>query len=288
HVVGDFARSDQLCDKFLQDFPQSPLRPKVYFREAENAYFTAVNAGKNPNLPNRAQELAKLFEEASKRFQFVIDKFPEFERISLARYSLAMTLIQKGEHDKAVAVLEAIPAPDRTGEFALTTYILADCLILLTPMRAEDAVAAGKVQEQLQAAVQLLDGFVGGNAQAPEAPEALLKLGYCQQRLAVILAAPPEKQAAIQAARTAYEKLQQQYGKAPQAQQAVFERAKVLFLAGDRGGAMNEMRRFLQPPLQDSTVAPMAVIRLATLLREQNQFAEAAKVLDDCRKKHEP
>src|SRR4029077_7578415 len=75
--------------------------------------------------------------------------------------------------------------------------------------------------------------------------------------------------------------------KAPQAQQAVFERAKCLLLAGDRGGAMNEMRRFLQPPLQDSTVAPMAVIRLATLLREQNQSAEAAKVLDECRKKHE-
>jgi cellulose synthase operon protein C len=287
HLVGDFAKSDQICDRFLQEFPQSPLRPKVYFRKAENAYFIAINASKNPNLPNRAQEMAKLFDEAGKRFQFVIDKFPEFERISLARYSLAMAMIQKGEHEKAVSVLEAIPAPDRTGELALTPYILADCLIRLTPLKAEDAVAAGKVQEQLQAAAQLLDSFVGSNAQAPEAPDALLKLGYCQQRLAVILAAPPEKQAAIQAGRVAYEKLQQQYPKAPQAQQAVFERAKCLLLAGDRGGAMNEMRRFLQPPLQDSTVAPMAVIRLATLLREQNQSAEAAKVLDECRKKHE-
>jgi TolA-binding protein len=288
HLVGDFAKSDQMCDKFLQEYSQSPLRPKVYFRKAENAYFTAITASKNPNLPNRAQELAKLFDEAGKRFQFVIDKFPEFERINVARYSLAMTCIQKGEHEKAVSVLEAIAAPDRTGELALAPYILADCLIRLTPLKAEDAVAAGKVQEQLQAAAQLLDSFVGGNAQAPEAPDALLKLGYCQQRLAVILAAPPEKQAAIQAARVAYEKLQQQYPKAPQAAQAVFERAKCLLLAGDRGGAMNEMRRFLQPPLQDSAVAPMAVIRLAALLREQNQSAEAAKVLDDCRKKHEP
>jgi TolA-binding protein len=285
HLAGDLPRSDQICEQFLKTFPQSPLRPAVAFRQAENSYFAAVNVAKNQNAPKAERD--KAFDAAAARFAALIEKYPEFERISLARYSLAVCHLQKGDFEKAHDVLENIPAPDRTGELAIVPYQLASCLIKMAPLKAEDAVAAGKVQEQLQAAAELLNGFVGSNPQAAETPDALLKMGHCHQRLFAVLAQPPEKQAALQAARAAYEKLMNEYKTSLLVPQAVMERARCMALAGDRGGAMNELRRFTQQPLQSAPVAPMALLRLATLYREQNQPAEAAKVLDEARKKHE-
>jgi TolA-binding protein len=285
HLAGDYQRSDQICDQFLKTFPQSPLRPAVAFRQAENSYFVAVNLAKNPNAPKAERD--KAFDAAAARFQAIIDKYPEFERLSLARYSLAVCHIQKGNFEKAQEVLEAIPGPDRTGELAIVPYQLASCMMKLAPTRTDDAIAAGKLQELLQNAAQLLDGFTGANPQLPEVPDALLKLGHCQQRLFAVLAQPPEKQAALQAARAAYEKLMNQYKNDVRVPQAIMERARCMALAGDRGGAMNELRRFATQPLQSSSVAPMALLRLATLHREQNQPVEAAKVLDEARKKHE-
>jgi TolA-binding protein len=288
HLAGDYPRSDQVCERFLKDFPQSPLRGAVAFCRAENAWFAALAAEKNPNYPNRPTELPKLFDEAAKRFQVVIEKYPEFERVNVARYSLGLTYHRKGEFDKAEQTFDSIAAPDRVGDLALTSYLLADCLMRLAPAKVgDDAIAAGKLQEQLQAAAQLLESFAGANPQSPEAPDALLKLGHCQQRLATVLANPQEKAAALQAARQAYEKLLAQYGKDTRVPQAVFERAKCIAQAGDRGGAMNELRKFSQAPLQDAPIAPLALLRLAVLHREQNQAAEAVKVLDACRKKYE-
>lgn len=287
HLAGDYPRSDQVCSKFMIDYPQSPLRAAVAFRQAENAYFTAVGAAKKPDLPNRATELPKLFEEAAKRFQLVIDKFPEFERVSLARYSLGVCRIQQGDYEKALPALESIPLPERVGDLVLTPYLLADCLIRTAPADAEDAAAAGKLLQQLQSAAQLLDGFAASNPQAAEAPDALLKYGHCQQRLAQLLAQPQETNAAIQAARTAYDKFAQQYAQHARVPEAVFERAKVKLLANDVGGAQNDLRLFLNGQFQNTAIAPMVVIRLATLHRQQNQPAEAVKVLEECRKKHE-
>lgn len=283
HLAGDFARSDQVCDQFMKSFPQSPLRAAVLFRQGENAYFVAVNAAKSAPRP----EVEKAFDEAAKRFQVLIEKYPEFDRMSLARYSLAICFIQKNEFEKAVAAMEAIPAPDRGGDLALVPYQLASCLLRLTPVKTDDAIVAGKAQEQLQNAAQLLDGFAAANPQRPETPDALLKLGHCHQRLAMLLAQPPEKQQAVQAARAAYEKLMTQFPKDTLMPQAVLERAKCMVLANDRGGAMNELRRFTQGELEKTPIAPMAVLRLAMLYREQNQPAEAVRALDECRKKHE-
>src|SRR5262249_42911971 len=159
---------------------------------------------KNQNAPKADRDRA--FDAAGARFQAIVDKYPEFDRLSLARYSLAVCHIQKGNYEKASEVLEAIPAPDRTGELAIVPYQLATCMIKLAPTKTDDAVAAGKLQELLQNAATLLDGFTNANPQSPDTPDALLKLGHCQQRLFGILAQPPEKQAALQAARAAYEK----------------------------------------------------------------------------------
>ena len=44
---------------------------------------------------------------------------------------------------------------------------------------------------------------------------------------------------------------------------------------------MNDLKQFAGGDKANSPVAPLAYIQLATLHREQNQFAEAAKVMED-------
>src|SRR5262249_56427865 len=61
HLASDYAASDQVCVAFRKAHPKSTLLPAVLFRYAENAYFTAQPAEKNPNLPNRDPELRRLY-----------------------------------------------------------------------------------------------------------------------------------------------------------------------------------------------------------------------------------
>jgi len=117
--------------------------------------------------------------------------------------------------------------------------------------------------------------------------DALLKLGYCHQKLAEVLAQPPEKAKELASARAAFEQLMQKFPQSPLQPQAVFERARCLAQANDVNGAINELRRFTNAPLKEAPVVPMANLRLATLLRRQNKAAEAATVLAACRQAHE-
>ncbi len=167
-------------------------------------------------------------------------------------------------------------------------YQLADCILRAAPAKADDAVAAGKLEESLQKAAGMLDAFAAGQPNSPQAPDALLKLGYCRQKLAGLLVQPPDQAKALGDARAAYELLLQKYPKSDQAPQATFERAKCLAQQKDVNGAMNELRRFTnQDPLKNSLVAPMAVLELATLLRGQNQAQQAADVLAAARQQWE-
>jgi TolA-binding protein len=287
HLAGDYPASDQLVGQFQNTYPKSSLLPAVLFRHAENAYFQALAAEKNPNLPNRVQELARLNDEVIKRYQAVADRFPEFPYVNLARQGVALGHYRKGDLEKAKDVLEGIPAADRSGEMAAVPYVLADCLIRLAPTKADDAVTAGKLQEQLKEASELLDGFVNAQPNSPQTPDALLKLGLCHQRLALLLVQPPERVKELGSARAAYERLMQQFPQNPLQPQAVLERAKCIALAGDVNGAVNELRRFTNDPLKQAPVAPLALLELATLLRGQNQAAQAADVLNQARQQHE-
>jgi TolA-binding protein len=286
HLAGDYPRSDQVATQFLQQFPESSLRVPVMFRLAENAYFVALIAEKKPDLPKA--ELAKLFDEAGKRYLAVIEKGGEFEKLSLARFGLAMCHFKKGEFDKARDVLEKIPVGERAGELAYTPYLLADCQLRQAPAGVAGAGETRKLLELLEQAAGNLDGFITANPKAPEVPDAMLKLGTCQMRQAAIIAVPAERAPILQAARTTFQKLTQQFPKEPQAAQAKMENAKCMSLAGDKGGAVNELRQFTADPWQNSPVAPFAVMALATLLREQNQFQPAADALAAARAKHEP
>jgi TolA-binding protein len=283
HLAGDYAASDQVCVQFQKAYPKSSLLAAVLFRQAENAHFLALAAEKNKNLPERD----KLNDEAARRYQAIVDKYPDFPFAGLARYGLAMTYYRKGDLEKTKEVLEAIPAGERTGELAQVPYLLADCHLRLAPTKVDDALSAGRAQEELKSAVELLDGFCNAQPAGSQTPDALLKLGHCYQRLAALIAEPQERGQLLTNARAAYEKLINQFPKHPLQGQAVFERAKCLAQSGDVGGAMNELQRFNQDPLKAAPGAPMALLRLATLLRGQNRAGDAANVLAQCRQQHE-
>jgi TolA-binding protein len=287
NLAGDYTESDRVCAVFRQKYPKSPLLPEVLFRHAENAYFAALTAEKNPNLPDRANTLAKMHDEVIKSYAVVIEKYPEFTHVSLARYGVAMGHYRKGELEKAIEVLKAIPDVDRTGELALVPYLQADCLIRTAPTRADDALAAGKLQEQLKEAIALLDAFAGAQPTGPQTPDALIKLGLCHQRMAALLDDKQEKAKSLAAARAAYERLTQQFPKHELSATALLERAKVI-AATDPNGAINELRRFQNDgTLKAAPVAPMALLQLATYLRGQNKAQEAADVLAKCRQENE-
>jgi tetratricopeptide (TPR) repeat protein len=257
--------------------------PLVLFRGAENAFARAEVARKQNNPAAVKQELT----EASKRYEEVIARFPEFDRVSRARYGLGLCHIAAEDWEKAATILDAIPAPDRNGDLAGVSFVLADCLIRTAPAKAEDALQDNILREKLGSAAGLLEGFVGANPKAPEAADALLKLGYCMKRLGSQYPPGNERNDALNKSRAAYERLAKEYPQSPLLGAAALERAKVLALQGDRGSAINSLRQFAGDPLQKSPVAPLAYITLATLLREQNQAPQAVQALQEARQKFE-
>ncbi|HBI42733.1 MAG TPA: hypothetical protein DDY78_07735 [Planctomycetales bacterium] len=288
HLAGDYAESDKACVRFRDAYPKSTLLPAMLFRYAENAYFSALAAEKLPSAPDRQRETAKWLDETIKRYQAVIEKYPEAVHVNLARYGLGMAYYQKGDLEKAREFLEAIPVGDRAGDLAVVPYQLADILIRLAPAKTDDAILAGKLEESMRTAGELLESFAASQPTGPQTPDALLKLGYCHQKLAGVLAQPPEQAKELAAARAAYEQLLQRFPQSAQFPQATFERAKCLAQQKDVNGAVNELRRFTNTDaLKNAPIAPMALLELATLLRSQNQPIPAADVLAQCRQQWE-
>ena len=192
HLAGDYNESDKTVTRFQEKFAKSILLPAVLFRWAENSYFRTLAAEKTANLPERVKALAVLHDETAKRYRVVIEKFPEFAKVNYARYGLGMTFYRKGDLEQAQKAFETIPQADRSGELATVPYLMADCLLRLAPTTVpDDALAVGKLEDQLKTAAELLDGFVTGQANHPHTRDGLLKLGFCYQRLAVLQGQPP-------------------------------------------------------------------------------------------------
>lgn len=280
HLAGDHGGSDSACVKFQERFPQGTLMPAVLFVYAENSFFRMMAAEKNPNAAERAKELPIIVAETVKRFQKVIEKYPEFPKINVARYSLGLTYYRTGDLTNALKALNEIPGPDRSGELAMASYLIGDCLLRQAPTAIpDDALAAGKLEEQLKSAAQALEAFIGGQPKDPNLPDALLRYGLCQQRLAGLVAQPQERAKKFNEARATYERLMRKetdFTASPlQTAQATFERAKCITLAGDMNTGINELRKFTNDPLKQSVVAPQAMLQLATWLRTLNRQAEA-------------
>ena len=283
HLAGDLQGSDARAAAFAQQFPQSPLLPSVLFRVAENQYARADKAGKE----NNAAAAKTGFADAAKKYEAVVAKFPEFERVQRARYGLALCHVAAADYEKAAEVLDRIPGPDRTGDLAAVPFVLADCLIRLAPAKADDALEDNKLREKLGKAADMLDAFVAANPKAPEAADALVKFGYCQKRLGIQLAPGNERNEALTKARAAFDRVAKDFPQSPVAGNAALERAQVLALVGDKGGAVNSLAAFANDPLAKSPVAPLAFVARATLLREQNQAGNAAGVMQDARTRFE-
>jgi tetratricopeptide (TPR) repeat protein len=265
--AGKYQESDLLCTQFQKAYPKSTLLPEVLFRHAENA---------------------GLQEAAGPRYQAVVERFRDFAHVNRARYGLALTHYRRGDYDKAREVLEVIPGPDRGGDLAVASYLLAECLLRLAPARADDALAAGRLEEQLKTATELLTGFANDPPEPPLAADALLRLGFCQQRQAALLANEEEKAKLRQTARATFERVLIDFPLHDAQPHAALERAKCLALTGALDPALRNLRRFTVEPLTRSPVAPLAVLQLATLLRgQENKTDEVIRLLTRCRQEHE-
>jgi TolA-binding protein len=286
HQAKEFNESDARCQAFFQKYPKSTLSAAVAFTFAENAYFRAAALEKTPPSPERTKQLASLYDECVKRANIVLQRYPEYPKILLVRHSVGLANYRKGDFEAAAKAWNDIPAPERAGELAIVPYLLADCVLRQTPTSLPadaDAIATGKLEEQLKTASELLEGFISANPKSASAADALLKFGQCQQRRAGLFSDAKDKQPMLASARSIYDKLIGAYANDPLAPQAIFERAKVMALQGDVNGAMNQMRRFSADPLRQTPVASVAAINLATFLRAQNKPVEAADLLHKVR-----
>jgi len=283
HLAGDLPASEARIALFKQQFPNSTLTPLVLFRAAENAYAKAEDLVKQ----NKPADAKAAFLDAATKYTEVVTKYPEFDRVNRAKFGHALCAVATEDWEKAIKVLESIPAAERSGDLAPVPYVLADCLIRTAPAKAEDALQDNVLREKLGAAAALLDAFVAANPRAEQTADAVLKTGYCYKRLAMQLQPGNERNEALGKARAAFEKLDNEFKRSPLVGTAHLERAKVLALQGDKGNAINALRQFANDPLQKSPVAPLGYIYLATLLREQNQAGPAAQALQEARNKFE-
>ncbi len=288
HLAGKVKESDDACTRFAQTYPKSPLLPGVLFRATENALAAAEAAYANPKLPNRDATLKPLYTEVITRSAKFLPAYPESPDINLVRHGLGLAHYRLGEFEKAAGVFKQIPAADRSGDNLTTSYFLADCLLRTSPEVTEDALSAGQLLEASNEVVKLLETFIASSPPtSPQIPDALVKLGDAQLRIASVLENEQERNKTLQLARQAYEKVSQQFPQHPVSPIAIYERARCLIAQKDVGGAMNEYRRFLQDPLKNSPIAPLAVLRLATMLRADKKPQDALDPLTQTRQQHE-
>ena len=287
HLAGKYPESDALCAEFERTYPKSTLLSAVLFRKAENAFLTAMATARDRN-PDVRRRAPAMLDEAITRYQRLLKDYPDFQYANLARQAMGTAYYEQGKCAEAVPVLQAIAEPDRTGALAGVPYLLADCFIRTLPERTDDALTAGRLIDQAGRAAKLLESFVAAQPKDdPQVADALLKLGYCRQRVGELLIDKELRTEALTQARTAYEGLMQQFPKDERAVMARFERAKVLALLGDAGNARNELRQFASGALLGSAVAPLAMIRYCSLTRSLGQAADAVKQLQQFRAQRE-
>ena len=107
HFAGQYAESDQAAQQFQSAYPQSPNLASVLFYSAENAAAPAANA--------KPADLPALYDNAIKRYQLVITRYPEFSQVNHARFGLATAQYRLGKYPEAAAVFTTIPAAGAWG-----------------------------------------------------------------------------------------------------------------------------------------------------------------------------
>lgn len=279
NLAGNYAESNRASVELQKAFPRSLLLSEVLFRQAENTAALARSAA--------TAEGDRLNDDALRQYRLVIERFPESLQVTQARLGLALVQYRRGLLEPTVETLEQIPANEQEGDLALAPFLLADCLIRLAPAQADDAVTAGQVNAQLGKAVEILSSLVAGQPNHPLAADALLRISLCQQRLAGLQAKPDDRNNTFAAGRAACERVLIEYPLNELGPLAALQRADCLALAGDPGEAGNRLRAFAAEPLRKAPVAPLAMLRLAMLLRQDDKPADAVQLLARCRQQHE-
>ena len=287
HLAGLYKESDDLCQKFEQTYPKSMLLAAVLFRGADNACLSAMAAANDPKANENRAAWEKKFDEAIGRYQRLLAKYPEYSYVNLARYGLGTAQYKRGLPADAHATLYAILEAERNGELAPVNYMLGDCLIRQFPPETDDALQAAQLIDKAEQATRLLDKYAGSQGKTPQAADAFLKLAHCYLRMATIVVDPVERGKILAQTRAIYEKILNELGNTPAMPYAVLERARCIALQGDIGGAINEYNRFNADPLKQHPIAPLALIRMSTLMRTQNRQAEAVNLMVECRKRYE-
>ncbi len=282
HRAGELQKSEERVALFQKQFPKSSLLPLVLFRSAENAYAKAEELTRQ-----KKAEAKNAFVAAEKKYAEVIAKYPECEWIDRARFGQALCIIATEEYEKAITMLERIPVANRVGELATVSYVLADCQLRATPAHASGEQQERLLHKKFTTAATLLTDFIAANPKVEQTPDAILKLGICHKRLAAQLPAGNERNDTLNKARAAFERLTREFPQSSQVGTATLERAKVMLLQDDKNGAISVLRPFTSDPLAKSSVAPLAMISLATLLREQKNPTEAVKLLQQARQQFE-
>jgi len=280
-LSGKLREAEEAFAQFEKAHPRSALMAEAMFYYAESALASARAAAGDAARPH--------FEEAMRRYQRIIEKYPDMPQANLCRYRLAMAYHALGKYAEAAAALGAITEPDQGGALAASSFVLGDSLLRAGPTadQARDAVSAGRRLQQLNLAIQAFQAFLASQATAPEAPEAMMKLGYCFQQVAALQAVPEERVKAAQAAVQTYEAMRAQFPEHPLRAVAEYERVNGFVLAGDVPTGLSKMPRFHAPPFANAPIAPLALLREGQLLRQLGRPAEAVNVLAECRTKYE-
>jgi len=193
NLAGAFAESNERCAEFEKSYPHSLLLPEVLFRRGENNLFLAAASTK-------PDERERLSGEASRAYRTVIERFPEFPGVDLARYSLAQIHYRKGEYEKAQDILEKIRRPT-----ARVNSRSCQCFWRLPdwPDSHKGLMMPWRQEKCRSNSTRPVNSWRFCSNQPDHAlvPDALLRLGLCQQRLAAILSSGEEQKNMLKAAR---------------------------------------------------------------------------------------
>ncbi|MFI5377912.1 MAG: tetratricopeptide repeat protein [Tepidisphaerales bacterium] len=282
-LAGDFAASDDACRAFVSQYPKSDLMPEVMARYAENAMLAVSNGAAKPADP------ANKYGEALRRFQKILDQYPESPQAILAKQGQAMALYEQTKFAEAAKLLSAIPEPDRMGDLGSVSYLEADCLLRTLPPASDDAIALNRLIEQLNHSVALLNAFLQSQAAEPrpEAPEAQFKLAFGYTRLAGLIVDPVEKRQNETMARRTLMELVAAYPNHPVYAAATFELARAMTERGAGPAAAAEFAKFQKEPLASSPYAAMAMILQGDAIRLSRKPDQAVEYLSKVRQDRE-
>jgi tetratricopeptide (TPR) repeat protein len=268
-LAGKYAEADAALEQFTAAFPKSVLLADAAVRHAEDAL------------------LARHFEEAMKRFAAVGERYAKTDQAYLATLGVAEAQYQMGHFDEAVKIASQIPEGDRLGDLSAANYLIADCLLRKAPQEAgDDALATARLMQDLSDISDRFKSFVLAHDGDPRIVDASLKMGYCQQRIASLMAEPMERRKPLAAARRMYIGLLRQFPDHPLYPIIVLESARCTSQFGSRM-AENELARFQYEPLKNSALAPVALVRLGQFMRNTRRTDAAVKMLTQGRADHE-